>query len=62
MKTLILQLFNNGKWWDATELCFLGNELSNLVRLTYLKSYITEVTSYDATDCWSCIVDAPSKL
>ena len=62
MKSLILELFNNGKRWDAAELCFLGNELSSPVRLTYLKSYITEVAAYDATDCWACTVNAPSKL
>ncbi len=62
MKTLILQLFNNGKWWDAAELSFLGNELSSPVRLTYLKSYITEVASYDATDCWACTVNAPVSI
>lgn len=62
MKSLILQLFNNGSWWDAAELSFLGNELSSPVRLTYLKSYLTNIASYDATDCWACTINAPVSI
>lgn len=62
MKKLTLQLFNQGRWWDAAELNFLGDDLSSPVRLSYLSAYIRDAAKYDTVDSWACSVNAPVSI
>lgn len=59
MPSVTLQLFNQGKWWDAAILNFAGAQLSSAVSLSYFPEYIGAVEQYEAKDCWACTVNAP---
>lgn len=62
MQNVTLQLFNQGKWWDAATLNFAGEQLSSNVTLSYSQDYITDVASYELRDCWACSVNAPISV
>lgn len=62
MQTVTLQLFNQGKWWDAAVLSFSDEKLSANCSLSYLREYIQAAASYDAIDCWACSVNAPISI
>ncbi len=62
MHAVILQLFNQGKWWDAAELSFANDKMSGLVTLSYLPEYIITILSYNIKDCWACSVNAPVSM
>lgn len=62
MKNVTLQLFNQGRWWDAAELSFAGDKMNSPVTLSYLPDYIRHVTRYDLRDCWACSVNAPVSI
>tara|TARA_R100001443_G_scaffold78447_1_gene85755 strand:+ start:17065 stop:18396 length:1332 start_codon:yes stop_codon:yes gene_type:complete len=62
VRTITLQLFNQGQWRDAAEISFVANEMSSNVTLGYLPEYINEVTQYDVIDCWACTVNAPVSI
>ncbi|WP_286830282.1 hypothetical protein [Idiomarina sp. UBA3176] len=36
MKDITLQLFNEGRWWDAAGLNFAGEQMAAAVTLSYL--------------------------
>ena len=42
MKNVTLQLFNEGKWWDAANISFAGEQMASGVTLAYLPQYIKE--------------------
>ncbi|MDT0593305.1 HipA domain-containing protein [Glaciecola petra] len=62
MRTVTLQLFNQGKWWDAATLSFSDEKLSSTCSLSYFPEYIKAVASYDVKDCWACSVNAPISI
>ncbi|MGQ8366437.1 HipA domain-containing protein [Glaciecola sp. 1036] len=62
MQTVTLQLFNQGKWWDAATLSFSDEKLSASCSLCYEPDYIAEVATYDIKDCWACSVNAPISI
>ncbi|RUO30789.1 HipA-like protein [Aliidiomarina sedimenti] len=62
MKTVTLQLFNRGQWWNAAELSFGGNKMNSHVTLSYLPDYIRHVPRYDLSDSWACSVNAPVSI
>lgn len=62
MKKVTLQLFNQGKWWDAAELSFSGDTMSSPVTLSYLNHYIRQILGYERRDCWACSVNAPVSI
>lgn len=62
MKNVTLQLFNEGKWWDAANISFAGEQMASGVTLAYLPQYIKDVRSYGMTDCWACSVNAPVTM
>jgi len=62
MKTVTLQLFNQGRWWDAAELSFGGDQMNSPVTLSYLPDYIRYAPRYDLRDCWACSVNAPVSI
>ena len=62
MQNVTLQLFNQGKWWDAATLSFAGNKLSATAALSYYSEYIAAVASYEVKDCWACTLNAPISI
>jgi len=62
MRVLTLQLFNYGQWWDAAEVTFTGENISDSVTLTYLRDYIVGSPAYETKDCWACTVNAPISI
>ena len=62
MPPVTLQLFNQGRWWDAASLTFSGEQMNSAVTLSYLPSYIQQILSYDRKDCWACSVNAPVTM
>lgn len=62
MKTVTLQLFNQGQWWDAAELRFLGGHLSSRVSLSYYASYVLSTVEYNRKDCYACSINAPVDM
>ena len=62
MNPVTLQLFNQGRWWDAASLTFSGEQMNSAVTLSYLPSYIQQILSYDRKDCWACSVNAPVTM
>lgn len=62
MPNVTLQLFNQGKWWDAAELSFTYEQVSSSVTLSYYPDYIASVASYEIKDCWACSINAPISI
>ncbi|WP_105213115.1 HipA domain-containing protein [Pseudoalteromonas sp. T1lg22] len=62
MQNITLQLFNQGKWWDAATLSFAGEQLNSPVSLSYLPEYVVAAASYEVKDCWACTVNAPISM
>ena len=62
MKNITLQLFNEGKWWDAASLNFAGEQMAAGVTLSYLPQYIKDTPNYGTADCWACSVNAPVSI
>ncbi len=62
MKTVTLEIFNKGQWWDAAEATFMGENMSSGVTLAYKNEYIINSSAYDAKDCWACTVNAPLSI
>lgn len=62
MKTIILELYNRGRWWDAAEVSFSRLEMSASVTMTYLNDYIANCTGYEAKDNSALSVNAPLSI
>lgn len=62
MRTVTLQLFNQGQWRDAATLSFSDERLSASCSLCYEPEYIATVASYENKDCWACTVNAPISI
>ena len=62
MESHVLQLYNRGKWWDAAEVTFSGEQMNSAVTITYLHDYIASNINYDAKDNSACSVNAPVSI
>jgi serine/threonine-protein kinase HipA len=61
-QTMVVQLFVNGRWYDAADLCFTGDGLDGKVSLAYTSDFIQAVPAFGKRDQWACTLNAEVTL
>ncbi len=62
MTSLGLQLFVEGRWYDAANLHFSADNLNGKVSLAYTNDFIRAVPAFGKRDQWACSLNAETSL
>lgn len=62
MTPIGVQLFANGRWYDAADLCFAADGMDGKVSLAYTTDFIKAVPAFGKLDQWACTLNAEVSL